>query len=73
MTVVSPIDGVVIERDVVPGNFYDQTNVLLVHRPAEALKSPGCHRPLRPSVSSASSPEGRWRVFRLTVSSEWGG
>ena len=33
MTVVSPIDGVVIGRDVVPGNFYDQTNVLLVIAP----------------------------------------
>jgi RNA polymerase sigma factor (sigma-70 family) len=29
MTVVSPINGVVTSRDVVPGNFYDQTNILL--------------------------------------------
>ena len=33
MTVVSPIDGVVVDRDVVPGDFYDQTNVLLVIAP----------------------------------------
>jgi multidrug resistance efflux pump len=33
MTIVSPIDGVVIERDVTEGNFYDQTNVLFVIAP----------------------------------------
>ncbi len=29
ITVVSPIDGIVVDRDAVPGNFYDQSNVLL--------------------------------------------
>jgi RNA polymerase sigma factor (sigma-70 family) len=33
MTVVSPVDGVVVERNVVPGNFYDQTDVLLTITP----------------------------------------
>ena len=30
MTVVSPIDGVVVARDAVPGDFYGRTNVLLI-------------------------------------------
>ena len=33
MTVVSPVDGVVLERDVAPGNFYDTKDVLLVLAP----------------------------------------
>jgi RNA polymerase sigma factor (sigma-70 family) len=33
MTVVAPIDGVVITRDVVPGNFYNQTDVLFTITP----------------------------------------
>ena len=37
MTVVSPIDGVVVERDVVPGNFYDQTNIMLTISPMTEL------------------------------------
>ena len=37
MTVVSPIDGVVVERDAVPGNFYDQANVMLTISPMDVL------------------------------------
>jgi membrane fusion protein, heavy metal efflux system len=37
MTMVSPIDGVVVEREAVPGNFYDQTNILLTISPMEVL------------------------------------
>ena len=37
MTVLSPIDGVVVERDAVPGNFYDMTNILLVVSPMTEL------------------------------------
>ena len=37
MTMVSPIDGVVVERDVVPGNFYDQTNIMLTISPMTEL------------------------------------
>jgi cobalt-zinc-cadmium efflux system membrane fusion protein len=37
MTVVSPIDGVVVERDVVPGNFYDQVNIMLTISPMDEL------------------------------------
>ena len=37
MTVVSPIDGIVVERDVVPGNFYDMTNIMLTISPMTEL------------------------------------
>ena len=37
MTVLSPIDGVVVERDVVPGNFYDMANILLTISPMNKL------------------------------------
>jgi membrane fusion protein, heavy metal efflux system len=37
MTVCSPIDGVVVERDAVPGNFYDQTNIMLTISPMTEL------------------------------------
>lgn len=37
MTMLSPIDGIVVERDVVPGNFYDQTNNLLTISPMTEL------------------------------------
>jgi membrane fusion protein, heavy metal efflux system len=37
MTVISPIDGIVVERDVVPGNFYDQTNIMLTISPMTEL------------------------------------
>jgi len=37
MTVLSPIDGIVVERDVVPGNFYDQTNIMLTISPMDVL------------------------------------
>ncbi len=37
MTVLSPIDGVVVERDVVPGNFYDNQNNLLTISPMDEL------------------------------------
>ena len=37
MTILSPIDGVVVERDVVPGNFYDQTNMLLTLSPMDKI------------------------------------
>jgi membrane fusion protein, heavy metal efflux system len=37
MTVVSPIDGIVVERDAVPGNFYDQTNIMLTISPMDVL------------------------------------
>ena len=37
MTVLSPIDGVVVERDAVPGNFYDQTNIMLTISPMDVL------------------------------------
>ena len=37
MTVVSPIDGVVVEREAVPGNFYDQTNIMLTISPMDVL------------------------------------
>ncbi len=37
MNMVSPIDGVVVERDVVPGNFYDQTALLLTLSPMDEL------------------------------------
>ena len=37
MTVVSPIDGVVVERDAVAGNFYDQTNIMLTISPMDVL------------------------------------
>ena len=37
MTVVSPIDGIVVERDAVPGNFYDQTNIMLTISPMTEL------------------------------------
>jgi cobalt-zinc-cadmium efflux system membrane fusion protein len=37
MTMISPIDGIVVERDVVPGNFYDQANLLLTISPMTDL------------------------------------
>ena len=37
MTMVSPIDGVVVERDVVSGNFYDQKDILLTLSPMDQL------------------------------------
>lgn len=37
MTVTSPTDGVVVERDVVPGNFYDTANILLTISPMTEL------------------------------------
>ncbi len=37
MTVLSPVDGVVVERDVVPGNFYDNQNNLLTISPMTEL------------------------------------
>jgi cobalt-zinc-cadmium efflux system membrane fusion protein len=37
MTVVSPIDGVVVERDAVAGNFYDQVNIMLTISPMVEL------------------------------------
>ena len=37
MTVVSPTDGVVVERDVVPGNFYDMVNIMLTISPMTEL------------------------------------
>jgi cobalt-zinc-cadmium efflux system membrane fusion protein len=37
MTRVSPTDGIVITRDVVPGNFYDSNDVLMVIAPLDHL------------------------------------
>lgn len=37
MTMRSLVDGIIISRDVVPGNLYDETNVLLVIAPLEHL------------------------------------
>ena len=37
MTVRSKYDGIVVERDVVPGNFYDQNDVLLTISPMDTL------------------------------------
>ena len=37
MTVVSPVDGVVVERDAVPGNYYDQKDLLLTISPMTQL------------------------------------
>ncbi len=37
MTVISPIDGIVVDRDAVPGNFYDQTNIMLTLSPMTDL------------------------------------
>jgi len=37
MTMVSPIDGVVVERDVVTGNYYDQKDILLTLSPMDQL------------------------------------
>jgi cobalt-zinc-cadmium efflux system membrane fusion protein len=37
MTRLSPVDGVVITRDAVPGNLYDNTDVLMVIAPLEHL------------------------------------
>src|SRR5262249_14936862 len=37
MTRVSPVDGVVISRDVVPGNLYDNNDVLMVIAPLDTL------------------------------------
>jgi membrane fusion protein, heavy metal efflux system len=37
MTMVSPIDGIVVERAVVPGNFYDQTDIMLTISPMTQL------------------------------------
>ncbi len=37
MTLLSPTDGIVIEREVVPGNFYESTSVLMVIAPLDHL------------------------------------
>ena len=37
MTLRSPTDGIVIERDVVPGNLYDENDTLLVIAPLDRL------------------------------------
>ena len=37
MTVVSPTDGIVVERDVVPDNFYDMVNIMLTISPMTEL------------------------------------
>jgi cobalt-zinc-cadmium efflux system membrane fusion protein len=37
MTVHSPIDGIVVERDVVPDNFYDMVNIMLTISPMTEL------------------------------------
>jgi len=37
MTLISPVDGVVVERDVVPGNFYDNKDNLLTISPMDEL------------------------------------
>jgi len=37
MTILSPIDGVVFARDVVPGDFYDKKDVLLILVPPKPL------------------------------------
>jgi cobalt-zinc-cadmium efflux system membrane fusion protein len=37
MTVLSPTDGVVVERDVVPENFYDMVNIMLTISPMTEL------------------------------------
>jgi membrane fusion protein, heavy metal efflux system len=37
MTLRSPVDGIVIQRDVAPGNLYDNTNVLMVIAPLDHL------------------------------------
>jgi cobalt-zinc-cadmium efflux system membrane fusion protein len=37
MTLLSPTDGIVIEREVVPGNFYETSDVLMVIAPLDHL------------------------------------
>lgn len=37
MTLRSPVDGIVIQRDVVPGNIYDNDDVLLIIAPLDQL------------------------------------
>jgi cobalt-zinc-cadmium efflux system membrane fusion protein len=37
MTMRAQVDGIIISRDVVPGNLYDETNVLLTIAPLESL------------------------------------
>ena len=37
MTFRSPVDGIVIQRDVVAGNLYDNSNVLMVIAPLDEL------------------------------------
>jgi cobalt-zinc-cadmium efflux system membrane fusion protein len=37
MTRISPVDGIVVTRDVVPGNFYDTNDVLMVIAPLDHL------------------------------------
>ena len=37
MTRLSPVDGIVIQRDVVPGNLYDNNDVLMVIAPLDHL------------------------------------
>jgi cobalt-zinc-cadmium efflux system membrane fusion protein len=37
MTLRSPVDGIVIQRDVAPGNLYDNSNVLMVIAPLDQL------------------------------------
>ncbi|WP_237170550.1 efflux RND transporter periplasmic adaptor subunit [Paludisphaera borealis] len=37
MTLRSPVDGIVVQRDVAPGNLYDNSNVLMVIAPVDKL------------------------------------
>ena len=37
MTRLSPVDGIVIQRDAVPGNLYDNNDVLMVIAPLDHL------------------------------------
>ncbi len=37
MTIVSPVDGIIIEREVVPQNFYETSSVLMVIAPLDHL------------------------------------
>ena len=54
MTFRSRVDGIVIQRDVVPGNFYDDSDVLMVIAPLDELWVW--------SSTSTSSTRARWRV-----------
>ena len=41
MTIASPIDGVVLGRNVVPGDFYDKKDVLLILGSPTRVAPPG--------------------------------